>query len=130
MKDEKILENEKLSDEDLEKVVGGCYKGYEDDKKFLRAMGFPIGSSSDIAAYHQLFKDCWGKCGVAVRIGAKEETHYNYGGLTGGYSTTETVYIPHYFVGGHEVSQSQARKHAMMTTGKILDITEIGSKKF
>jgi len=119
MKDEKILENEKLSDEDLEKVVGG-YEGGVDDKKFLNALfGGKMNLSSD-----ELLRAAWGKAGVMVRIGEKKEMNYNYGGLTGGHFTTETVYIPHYFADGHEITQSQARKHAMKFTGKILDITD------
>ena len=122
MKDEKILANEKLSDEDLEKVVGGCYNGYEDDKKFLNALGFSIGSSSNIDAYQQLFKDCWGKCGVTVRFSSKRKYVHGSGMFEMG--EYETVYTLHYFANGQEITQSQARKHAMRTTGKILDITD------
>ena len=98
----KILASEKLSDDELDKVVGDCYDGFADDKKFLRALGFPIGSSSNIGAYQRLFKDCWGKCDVIVRISSKTELE-SMSGINSHY-TKVTHYTQHYFAGGSEIT--------------------------
>jgi len=119
MKDEKILASEQLTDEDLEKVVGG-YEGGEDDEKFLNALfGGKMNLSSD-----DLLRAAWGKAGVMVRLSEKKVTDTTYSYMGGVYYHTKTVYTPHYFADGQEITQSQARKHAMKFTGKILDITD------
>ena len=119
MKNEKILANEKISEEALDKVVGG-YEGGGDDKKFLNAL---FGGKMDLSN-DDLLREAWGKAGVTLKIIEEQQHGFDLGAIFGLSNGMATFSVPKYFVDGHEVTQSQARKHAMKTTGKILDITD------
>ena len=120
MKAEKIFASEQLSDEDLEKVVGGSAEELADDSRFLNVLlggnvidrwgsGFAIQHISEI-------KNAWDKVGVTLKVGTSTANVGREG--------TKTNYTTSYFIGSQEITQSQARKHAMKFTRKILDITD------
>ena len=104
MKDEKILQEEILSDDELEKVVGG-YNGGSDDRKFFNYLfGGKIDLSSD-----DLLCAAWEKSGVTVKLKGKMVQVHKH--------LSARKNIPHYFVGGREVSRQDAIRQVLKTRG-------------
>jgi len=110
MADEKILQDEILSDEELENVAGGDYKETAGDSVFLSFYGlckkygvweieFDKGTSKE-----EDVKRGWAKLGVTLEYHGRLES----GSAFFGDSTNK------YFINGKEVSRDDAYVHALM----------------
>ena len=99
MKDEKILQEEILSDGELENVSGGNAEQVYGDSEFLNSLGF----KNELNTYDLFYVDttelqkAWKDVGVDYKI----ENYASNG----------------YFIGDKEVSRMEAFKHAMRVRG-------------
>ena len=101
---------EQLSDDELEQVAGGTWNDTADDAKFFHALngstpflrGIEVAFSSTEPLLKTLTQE-WEKVGVRF------EPHNG------------AIYENKYFIGNKEVTQGEARRHAMEVTGIILD---------
>ena len=106
MNDEKILSEEKLSDEELENVAGGKWEQTYYDVKFLNRLNGScrLHRSGDDIPRSEV-ENAWRALGVNA------EVHWN---------TSSN----HYYIGGKEVSQEAAREYVMEMTGKFMSRSE------
>ena len=111
MKDEKFLQEEKLSDEELEKVSGGTHSELAEDSRYLNVLlqGTNVRHKCDRYGTFRLIFDgaaqvdvmnAWQALGVNVELNE--------------FGSNE------YIIGGEKVSRQQAWDHAERTTGKTL----------
>ena len=104
------VELEQLNDEELENVAGGTWNDTADDAKFFHALngstpflrGIEVAFSRTEPLLNTLKRE-WSKVGVVF---------LPYDGA---------IYGNRYFIGSEEVTQGEARRHAMEVTGIILD---------
>ncbi len=104
------MELEKLTDEELDGVAGGSRYETADDSRFLNSLN---GSCDRYGAWKIFWstnneakeiKNAWASVGVETNIG----------------STKKNIY----YINGHEVTQEQARQHAMNVTGHHMTESE------
>ena len=112
MIDKDKIADELLSDDELEQVAGGnCYES-ADDSRFLNSLN---GSTDRYGATRLFFsmgwtgidaeiRDAWAKVGVEAEIDSGNILN------PGGYKNI-------YKINGKQVTQEQARQHAMNVTG-------------
>ena len=100
----KILDEEILSDDELEQVAGG-YTGGSNDRNFFNYL---FGNNIDLSS-DELLRAAWEKSGVTVRFKGKMVQVHKH--------LSARKNIPHYFVGGREVSRRDAIKQALSTRG-------------
>ena len=100
MKDEKILQDEILSDKDLENVSGGGDRQVYGDSEFLKELGYNIdnGKVSDERIKKQIEK-VWGYIGITCK------------------ASIGWFYDNKYFLGDKEISRKEAFIHVMRTRG-------------
>ena len=120
MKDEKIFDNEVLSDEELENVVGGSNGEIADDSRFLNVLlagtkyrqcdrycGFRINFDSDARTDVML---AWSSLGII----------YGYGGDNVSYQFQGGVIVDGQVMGGMNLTREQAWAYAEKLVGKHL----------
>ena len=108
MADEKILQDELMSDEELDQVAGGTNGETASDSRFLNSLNGSCDRYGTWRIQHEdhdnEIRDAWKRVGVDVKI--------RTGNLfTGG---SDNVYS----INGKEVSRTEAIQHAMNVTGK------------
>ncbi len=101
--DKKIDKEAELSEEELNQINGGMAKETSDDSKFLNKLANLCDRYGSGMAYWSTevgaeVTDAWSKVGVRFE--------------KSGYKANK------YFINGKEVSQSEAREHAMRVTGR------------
>ena len=110
MEEEKKFANEKLSDDELEKVAGGTWGQTADDSRFLNSLN---GST-----------DRYGATKISLTPGTKIEEEVQRGWATVGIDFHwhgGAVSDNEYYLNGKKISQSEAREHAMQVTGRFID---------
>ena len=108
MADKDKYADEKMSDEELDNVAGGtCYE-MADDSRFLNSLN---GSTDRYGATRIFFEDHddeikkgWETVGIKAFL----------------YDGTTTNRNNRYYLNGQEISQEQARQHAMKVTGHYM----------
>jgi len=104
MKDEKILQDELMSDEELDQVAGGnCYQ-MADDSRFLNSLN---GSCDRYGATRIFFSNVYCK---------EIEKAWSTVGITA--TLSNEFVINEYCLNGKIISQEEARQHAMNVVGK------------
>jgi len=112
MADEKILQDELMTDEQLEQVAGGNCIESADDSRFLNSLN---GSTDRYGATRIFFSmgftgidaeisDAWAKVGVEAEIDSGRLLNCGEKNI--------------YKINGKQVTQEEARKHAMNVVGK------------
>ena len=104
MIDEKKIANAAMSDEELDKVAGGRIAQAADDSRFLNSLN---GSCDRYGATRLFFENheqeianAWSTVGITAKI-------------AGGWAIESNEY----FLNGQQITQEQARQHAMNVTG-------------
>ena len=112
MKDEKILQEEMLSDEQLEQVAGGtCYET-ADDSRFLNVL-------LNGTKYHQC--DRYGASRIFFDSNARDDVVEAWASLGIKINVKSGLIIRNsYSLNGKEISQHEAWSHAEKLTGKTL----------
>ena len=101
MKDEKILQDEILSDEQLENVVGGGANQTQGDSDFLNKLGYNHKSRNSWGYIdHMSVTRAWGVAGIACKA-------YYIG----------DDFDNEYYLEGKKISRKDAFKHAMQKRG-------------
>ena len=109
MKDEKILQDELMTDEELDNVAGGTLYEMADDSRFLNSLN---GSCDRYGATRIAFDGAFSSSikteveNAWATVGIKARCDYDYG--------TSNVYS----LNGRKITQEQARQHAMNVVGK------------
>ena len=105
MEKEKILKDAAMSEEELDQVAGGTASEIADDSRFLNSLN---GSTDRYGAFRTFWgtgykeiKNAWASLGI--------ETDLNSGTLDN-----------KYYLNGQEITQEQARQHAMKVTGHYM----------
>ena len=110
MADEKILKDEVMSDEELDGVAGGdCYQT-ADDSRFLNSLNGSCDRYGSTKIWFGGKKNEIEKAWASV--GIKADVH------------TDLSDSNKYFLNGQEISQEQARQHAMNVTGHHMTESE------
>ena len=106
MIDEKKLANAAMSDEELDQVAGGTASEIADDSRFLNSLN---GSTDRYGSFrtfwgagHEEIKNAWASLGIETDLDSS----------TGGDNK--------YYLNGQEITQEQARQHAMKVTGHYM----------
>ena len=108
MADEKILQDELMSDEELDQVAGGnCYQ-MADDSRFLNSLN---GSCDRYGATKILFNGMF-----SSSIKTEIEKAWSTVGIT--VTLDNKFVINEYSLNGRKITQEQARQHAMNVVGK------------
>lgn len=107
--------NEKLTDEQLENISGGSCHEMADDTRFLNSLN---GSTNRYGATKCFFygdeikeelKKGWATVGITCELSSAAGTN-----------PTKNKY----YLNGKQISQGEARKHAMQVTGHWMDVGE------
>jgi len=108
MADEKILQDELMSDEELDQVAGGnCYQ-MADDSRFLNSLN---GSCDRYGATKILLNGLF-----SSSIKPEIEKAWSTVGIT--VTLDNKFVINEYSLNGRKITQEQARQHAMNVVGK------------
>ena len=106
----KILQDEILSDEELEKVSGGKVSQIADDSRFLNSLNGSTDRYGDVKIYFDVNRTkkseiagAWSALGIEAKL------------------SRNLVDDNKYFLNGQEISQEQARQHAMKVTGHYME---------
>lgn len=105
--------DEVISDEELDNVAGGTWGQTADDSRFLNSLN---GST-----------DRYGATRISVTYGTKIEEKVQRGWKTVGIDFEwhgGAVKDNKYFLNGQEITQGEARRHAMEVTGKTMDVKD------
>ena len=111
MIDNKILEDEAMSDDELNNVAGGTSYEMADDSRFLNSLN---GSCDRYGATKILFNGMFSDSikteveNAWATVGIKARCDYDL------YCATSNVYS----LNGRKITQEQARQHAMKVVGK------------
>ena len=105
MIDEKKLANAEMSEEELDNVAGGNCHEMADDSRFLNSLN---GSTDRYGTFrtfwgagYEEIKNAWASLGI--------ETYLKSGTISN-----------KYYLNGQEITQEQARQHAMKVTGHYM----------
>ena len=107
------MELEAMSDEELEQVAGGTWAETAADSRFLNSLN---GST-----------DRYGALRIAFTPGSKIQEEIQRGWEKVGITFTwhnGAISGNEYYLKGRKITQSEARKHAMQFTGKIMDVKD------
>ncbi len=114
----KLFADKALDTEQMENVAGGTIQETADDSRFLNVLlqGHPaqpdrygkaklaVDYANNERRYAEI-RNAWKACGVCLQsIGTSKENKY--------------------YIGGQQVTQSQARQHAMKVMGKQLNYSD------
>lgn len=109
MTDEKILKDEILSEEELEKVAGGSHEELVKDQQFMRNLGFSLlFDKGDELSVNGVVR-AWAKCGIAI---VEQDT----------VSNDPNANSNEYFYKGKQIPRQQALNIAMKKAGKKMDL--------
>ena len=107
------VELEVMSDEELDQVAGGTWAETAADSRFLNSLN---GST-----------DRYGALRIAFTPGTKIQEEIQRGWAKVGIKFTwhnGAISGNEYYLGDKKISQSEARKHAMQVTGKVMDVKD------
>ena len=110
MKDDKILQEEKLSDEELEKVSGGTNAETADDSRFLNVL------LHKTTKYHQC--DRYGSFKIYFDTDARNDVIEAWKSL--GIDLQHSASSNEYYLNGEKISRTDAWAHAEKLVGKHL----------
>ncbi|MBR5914157.1 MAG: hypothetical protein IKZ58_07345 [Selenomonadaceae bacterium] len=116
MSEEKIMNDEMMSDDELGQVAGGNIYEIADDSRFLNS----LNGSTDRYGATKCFLDAtsisdnteaaWAALGIkCVSLGIKSS----------GYNSVGNTHNK-YYLNGQQISQEEARQHAMKVTGHYM----------
>jgi hypothetical protein len=111
MKDEKIFEDEMMSEEELENVAGGTLGETANDSRFLNVL------LHGTTKYHQC--DRYGSTAVWFSAGPKKDVKKSWKSLGIDFEP-DNLFGNYYFKDGKEISQAEAWTHAERLVGKHL----------
>ena len=108
MADKDKYADEKLTDDELDKVVGGNAEEMVNDSRFLNSLngscnrygGFKIMFSA--GAYNEEIEKAWATVGIKAEVSSGQ----------GGFGKKNKYYLK-----GNQITQEEARQHAMNVTG-------------
>ena len=106
-------ELEKLSDEELDKVAGGTCNEIADDSRFLNSLN---GSCDRYGAARIFFE--------APFVGSPDEEVKKAWAKLGITAEFEELTDNRYYLNGQQITQEQARQHAMNVTGHHMPESE------
>ncbi|MBR5914162.1 MAG: hypothetical protein IKZ58_07370 [Selenomonadaceae bacterium] len=105
MSEEKIMNYEMMSDDELGQVAGGNLKETADDSRFLNSLTGLVDRYNHLSLgwdfggfKHYDIRQVWNKLGVKALLSSKCSNEY--------------------YINGQRVSQEEARQHAMKVFGK------------
>ena len=104
MADKDKIEDEKMSDDELDGVAGGRAGQAADDSRFLNSLNNSCdryGATRLVFENHEEeIEKAWSTVGITAKI-------------NGGFAVSSNEY----YLNGQEITQEQARQHAMNVTG-------------